>query len=92
MRNRGVALKRLTSFADNLGESAPGVTLAEAFGHHRVLIENHGGVLRYCPTEMVIKASYGSMVVSGKCLQLAVMTKHQLVITGEICQITLRSI
>lgn len=70
--------------ADLLAEPTPGVSLVELAGDRRVLIENHRGVTMYGCKEIRIRVSYGILCVHGECLELAQMTKQQLVITGKL--------
>ena len=75
--------------ADLLTEPSPGVTLVELAGDRRVLIENHGGVTVYGQKEIRIRSSYGMLCVHGTNLELARMTKQQLIITGCIESVSL---
>jgi len=81
-------IRRLSTVL-NSTEAVPGVPLVEIVSRHRVLIENHRGVMAYSSVEICAKVKYGLVCVCGKELQLARMTKEQLVITGIIEQIRL---
>ena len=70
-------------------ETIPGMPLVEIFGCQRVLIENHKGVTMYGCKEIRVKVSYGQLCVCGSGLELARMTKQQLVITGQIESLSL---
>lgn len=70
-------------------EAMPGVPLVEIVGQRRVLIEKHCGVMAYSSVEICAKVKYGLVCVCGNSLQLAKMTKEQLVIIGQIEQIKL---
>ena len=63
--------------------------LLELAGDHRVLIENHNGVLGYSLNEIQIKVAYGRLSVIGSNLKILQMSKEQLVITGLIDEICL---
>lgn len=89
MRNKESILTRLASAADLPGEPIPGSPLVELLGQRRILIENHCGVMQYCPNQIVIKVSYGPLSICGYGLRLSLMTKQQLIITGQIRQIQL---
>lgn len=89
MRNKESILTRLASAADLPSEPIPGYPLVELLGKRRVLVENHCGVIQYCPSEIVIKVSYGPLTICGCGLRLSLMTKQQLIITGQIRQIQL---
>ena len=70
--------------ADLPGEIVPGQPLVEIFGDHRVLIENHKGVVGYGDTEICVKVKFGVLKICGRELTLCRMTKEQLVISGTI--------
>lgn len=75
--------------AELLSEPAPGTTLVELAGDKRVLVENHRGVTAYGHKEIRVRVSYGIICVQGTKLELARMTKQQLVISGCIDCISL---
>lgn len=76
--------ERFAAGMDLPGESVPGMTVVELAGDRRVLIEHHGGVTRYSCDKIEVKVRYGLVEISGSCLELACMSKAQLVITGRI--------
>lgn len=82
-------IERLAEGMDLVGEPIPGQTVVELLGDHRVLIEHHFGVTQYCTDQVCVKVGYGTVVISGNCLQIRHMTKAQLVIMGQIDQISL---
>lgn len=72
-------------FRANLpGESLPNQPLLELIGDHRVLLENHRGVVCYGNCEIKVRVGYGIVSVQGIGLQLAHMTRQQLIISGRI--------
>lgn len=75
---------RLTQGMDLAGEAVPGLPLVEICGERRVLIENHRGVSRYCVDQICVRVHYGEVAVCGHGLELARMSKEQLVICGQI--------
>ena len=77
-------LRRLVAGADLLDEPLPGVPLIEIAGDCRVLIEHHCGVTQYGRCRICVRVKYGFVVVIGRQLELAQMTKEQLIITGKI--------
>ena len=81
--------RRWLSSAFSKIKSLPGAPLVEAVGQRRILIENHCGVMAYSQFEICAKVKYGVVCVCGKELQLARMTKEQLIITGLIEEIKL---
>lgn len=64
-------------------------TIIEIAGDQRILIENHCGVVTYGKEMIVVKVKYGSVSIAGSGLDIANMTKEQLVIFGTIQSITL---
>lgn len=89
MKNSGSWMNRLAEGMDMAGESIPGLPLVEICGDRRVLIENHRGVSRYCMDQICVRVSYGEVSVRGSGLELARMTKEQLVICGCIDGVSL---
>lgn len=77
-------MQRITSAADLNDEPLPGVPLVEIAGDSRVLIEHHFGVTQYGRCQICVRVKYGLVVVQGTRLELARMTKQQLVIAGCI--------
>lgn len=70
----------------HVGKSKPimKIPLVELAGQHRVLIENHLGVVAYSLEEIQVKVCYGKLSVVGQCLKFMQINKEQLVITGQI--------
>lgn len=60
------------------------IPLVEIAGQHRVLIENHLGVIAYSLERIEVKVCYGKLAVAGQCLKFMQINKEQLVITGQI--------
>lgn len=81
--------ERLADGADLSGEVMPGVPVVELAGDRRVLIERHGGVTQYSCEKICVKVRYGQVTVNGCDLELASMTRDQLVITGRINSVQL---
>lgn len=88
MKNRGW-MQRLAEGMELPGEAAPGLPLVEICGQRRVLIENHRGVLSYGTELIRVCVSYGAVEVRGCGLELARMTREQLVICGRIDSVSL---
>ena len=65
-------------------EPLPGVPLVEIAGSHRVLIEQHKGVLLYEPGRICVRTRSGEIDICGECLVLTQMSNSQVVITGKI--------
>lgn len=90
MKQNGSFLGKVVMGADLPGEVLPGQPLVEITEDCRVLIENHSGVTLYGYREIHIKVGFGKVCISGSGLELARMTKQQLVITGHIDCVTLQ--
>ena len=89
MRKTGNIWGRLALGADLPDEPIPGKPLVEILDSSRVLIENHCGVCEYGQNLIRIKTKSGSICVCGNRLELARMTKGQLVISGVIDSVQL---
>lgn len=89
MNRRGNFFDKVVMATDLPGEVLPGQLLIEITEDRRVLIENHCGVTVYGCNEIQVKVKLGCVSVCGNHLELARMTKQQLVITGQINQVTL---
>ena len=90
MDRRNRILERLAQSADLPGEAIPGQTVVELVDDRRVLIESHNGVTEYGREKICVRVRYGRVEICGCGLELARMTKDQLVITGHIQDIVLR--
>lgn len=84
MKPRKNFFDSLVSNADLPGEVFPGQPLVEIAGEYRVLIENHSGVTVYSCNEIHVKVKFGQICICGRNLELAQMTRNQLVVTGRI--------
>lgn len=90
MQRRGNWMERLADGLDLPAEPMPGLPLVEISGERRVLIENHGGVTQYGRDKICVKVKYGQVAVQGCGLELARMTKEQLIICGRIDCVSLQ--
>ena len=79
----------LLTQVDLSSEVLPNTSLVEILGDSRILIENHGGVTKYCNDEIRVQVSFGILSVCGTDLKLACITRHRLVITGCIDGVSL---
>lgn len=66
-------------------QTIPGIPLMELLGDKRVLVENYNGVLTYERGKICVSVQYGTLQILGTDLEICYMSKHQLVICGEIC-------
>ena len=89
MKNNGNILDKVAVAIDLPGEAVPGSPLIEIAGHRRVLIENHRGVIKYGERDICLRVSYGIVKVHGCGLHLIRMTRHQVIIAGQIDGISL---
>lgn len=90
MKERRHLLEHISTAADLQGEAVPGLPLIEILGSSRVLIEQHCGVTEYGCQEIHIKVKGGEITVCGRELELALMTKEQLIICGCIDAVSLK--
>ena len=81
-------LFKMAERLDLQDETIPGVPLVELLGSNRILIENHLGVRRFGTEQISVCMSYGMLCVGGKQLQLRRMSEGQLIISGQIEQLT----
>ena len=65
-------------------------SIVEMAGDRRVLIEHHRGIRKYQPDCIIIKVKFGAVAVCGCGMEIARMTKEQLVITGRIDSVTVQ--
>jgi len=82
--------QQLADAADLPGEDLPGQSIVEIAGDSRVLIEHHRGVSCYSTEQIGVKVTFGCVLISGCGLELAWMTKEQLVIRGRIDSVALQ--
>lgn len=84
MGNKKSFMEQITNAADMQDEPIPGLPLIEIAGERRVLIENHRGVIEYGSQTIRVKVKYGQVCICGSGLELARMTRGQLVISGRV--------
>lgn len=84
MGNKKGFMEQITNAADLQDEPIPGLPLIEIAGERRVLIENHRGVIEYGSQTIRVKVKYGQVCICGSGLELARMTRGQLVISGWV--------
>ena len=77
----------LADQADLPGEAGSVQPLVELAGDRRVLIEHHQGVVQYGRACICVKVKYGVVSVEGCGLELARMSREQLIIRGQIDRI-----
>ena len=84
MDKKGKIIERLAVAVDLQDEPFQGIPLVEIAGDHRVLIENHRGIMEYGTKAIRVKVKYGYICVCGSGLELARMNRGQLVISGHV--------
>lgn len=84
MKGRGNWMQKLAEGMELPAESMPGLPLVEIAGDRRVLVENHGGVCQYGPEQICVRVKYGIVSVRGRGLEIAKLSREQLVISGRI--------
>lgn len=84
MRARKNLTDRLPLKLDLSTEAMQSQTLVEIFGNGRVIVENHRGIIQYGCDQICIKTKKGFITVHGNGMQVAKMSKEQLVIVGSI--------
>lgn len=89
MNNGSKLFNRLALAADLPGECIPRIPIVEIVGEQRVLIENHCGIAGYGTNEIQIRVSFGLVCILGDNLQIARVTKEQMVIFGQINSVSI---
>lgn len=89
MKHKGREVRQPAPLRDVTDGVLPGVPLVEISGTGRVLIEHHQGVVAYGCNEIRVRVRYGSLAVCGSNLNLARMSREQLVICGCIDSVCL---
>ena len=89
-------MKQSKKFLDNVLRTAivepdllPGLPIVEMAGDRRILIEKHESVIQYTDELVVVRMGYGQLQIRGCCLSLARLGKEQLVITGDVCSVSI---
>ncbi|MEG1242284.1 MAG: YabP/YqfC family sporulation protein [Oscillospiraceae bacterium] len=78
------------SIGEMLGAPADaikGVPRVSISGFTQVLLENHGGLVGYCRDSVEVRARNGFLRVRGQDLELAAMTKTEIIIRGIIVSV-----
>lgn len=81
-------LNRLTDGMDLTGEVCF-ESLVELIGNKRVLIEHHRGILQYQRDCICVKVKFGTVSITGQCLEIYQMSHEKLVISGTIDAISI---
>lgn len=82
-------LERTAEILDLPADALAGVPRLELVGDHELRMENHKGILAYGSEEIHVSGGVFLVKISGQNLELRAMTGLELLITGQIHQITL---
>lgn len=77
-------LQNMADHMDLPTESLPGLPIAELWGEGRVLVEHHRGILQYSREQITVKVSYGQLRICGCNLEVTLMTRDQLLVSGRV--------
>lgn len=64
-------------------------TLVEILGKTRLLVEHHRGILQYGTEEIIIGATFGMIIVTGRELRVCCMNREQVFLAGTVDQVSL---
>ena len=81
-------IRRLNVVSELASASLPHQTLVELLDTCRLITENHRGVCHYAKERICVRTHYGLLEISGLSLRIARMSKEQLVIVGNIFEIS----
>jgi sporulation protein YqfC len=82
--NKARKKRPVTEIFDLPAELIPGVPKLTLSGGSEVLIENHGGLKSYSRDLIEVRGRNALMQIRGEDLELAAMTKNDIVIRGII--------
>jgi len=85
-KEAGLLLKAAEMF-DLPGEVVAGVARIEITGGREIIIENHGGILEYGPTEIDVNSSGAILRIQGDGLEIRAMTATELSIRGLVLSV-----
>jgi len=84
-----VRKRPITEFLDLPAELVPGVPRLTMSGGSEVLVENHGGLRSYARDLIEVRGRNMLLQIRGEDLELAAMTKTDIVIRGIIVAVEL---
>lgn len=87
--NKAERKRPVTEIFDLPSELVPGVPKLTLSGGSEVLIENHGGLRSYSRDLIEVRGRNMLMQIRGEDLELAAMTKNDIIIQGIIVAIEL---
>ena len=83
-------LEHMADRAELETEPMPAQPIVEIAGDHRVLVENHRGIIAYSTEKILVNVAFGAVCICGCGLRLIRMTREQLVIRGRIDAVSLK--
>lgn len=84
MNRRERWMDRLLTGAGLMEENPGKFPLVELCADHRVLVENHMGVLQYSTEGITVAVGFGQLRIQGEGLCMSQMSPEKLVIRGKI--------
>ena len=81
--------ERLLRCLGLITEASSAISIIEIVSNHRMLIENHKGILLYNDNNIQIQTGDGAITVLGEDLELSYMSDFQIVISGRIISVSL---
>ncbi len=94
-RTFGISMKRFRSFAGNVTsrleidpEIFPGDVKTVITGDNEVRITNHKGLIEYSREKIRVNTPRGTIAITGRELEINIMTNEELVVSGVIEEIT----
>ena len=89
MVQQGRWIEQLMNGMDLSGEVSVD-SVVELVADRRVLIEHHRGIQTYARDCICVKVKFGTVLIQGCGMEIARMTKEQMVICGRIDSVTLQ--
>lgn len=87
MRRRTKPLQELADRLNIPGEAMPGGVYLTVVDMHRVLVENHRGIMSYSEDYIAIATARGNIVLRGAGMKLEAMHSGDILIKGTIASV-----
>lgn len=87
MKRKTKPLQELAAKLDIPGEAMPGGVKLTVVDMHRVLVENHRGIMSYSEEYIVIATARGNIALRGNGMKLDAMHSGDILITGRIASV-----
>lgn len=88
MKKKGGAFPSLAERLELPEEALSGVPRLTVTNGSRALIENHRGILEYNRERITVNFKKGQMCLSGRELRIAAMNREELLVRGELLDIS----